>query len=355
MSYQNDETDAVQHLIKRRLGLVLLFSVIVFGVVRVYFHHADKSKTANQVEETYTVPEEEKSLSFIEPQPTQPNNTEVKVPVEQKEHVEMLPAQVGQGELLLEKQRALQERLSAPLMIANTNSVAQPAAPNANIRSDDPNTQFLAQAGSSGTDISMASSIGALKTIVAQGTFIHASLESAINSDLPGYVRASVSEPIYAEDGSAVLIPVGSRLIGEYKSGMLQGQSRIFVVWERLLTPAGISVILGSPGTDSLGVTGFGADHFNRHFWQQFGTASLLSLISAGAANSGSNAGDSASAYREAVAGSFSQSASQSLQQQGVIPPTLTVNQGRAINIFVAKDLNFSAVPTNDQFRARVF
>ena len=116
-------------------------------------------------------------------------------------------------------------------------------------------------------------------------------------------------------------------------------------MWTRLITPNGTSIQLGSPGVDSLGVAGMTADEINRHFWERFGTASLLSLIGAGAANVGVNGQDqnnSASQYREAVASSFAQSADQSLQQGGRIAPTLKKYQGQPIMVFVAKDLHFN-------------
>ena len=91
-------------------------------------------------------------------------------------------------------------------------------------------------------------------------------------------------------------------------------------------------------------VAGMGADNIDRHFWERFGTASLLSLIGAGAANSGVSGSDqenSAAVYRAAVASSFAQSASQSLQQDSNIAPTLRTHQGKPIIVFVAHDLNF--------------
>ena len=203
-----------------------------------------------------------------------------------------------------------------------------------------------------------ATTIGSLNTVIAEGSLIHAILESATNSDLPGYLRASVSEPVYSEDGTRILVPSGSRLIGQYKSGMLQGQSRIFVVWTRLITPNGVSLQLGSPGVDSLGVAGMGADEINRHFWEKFGTATLLSLIGAGAANVGVNGNaqdNSASAYRSAVASSFAQSAEQSLQQESMIAPTLKTYQGKPIMVFVARDLQFSNAMKQIKTKMNVF
>jgi len=130
------------------------------------------------------------------------------------------------------------------------------------------------------------------------------------------------------------------------------------VVWTRLITPNGISLQLGSPGVDSLGVSGMGADEIDRHFWERFGTASLLSLIGAGAANVGVNGQDqnnSSSMYREAVASSFAQSADQSLQQESRIASTLKTYQGKPIMVFVAKDLHFESISKINNSKINIF
>ena len=90
--------------------------------------------------------------------------------------------------------------------------------------SSDPNTQFLQQlSGSNTTKRIQANSLGSLNQLIIEGQIIHAILETAINSDLPGSLRAIIDQPVYAEDGSQVLISPGSRLIGQYKSGLLEG------------------------------------------------------------------------------------------------------------------------------------
>lgn len=182
---------------------------------------------------------------------------------------------------------------------------------------------------------------------VASGEFLHADLETAIDSDLPGEIRAVVSEPVYAYIGETPLIPAGSRLIGQYSSSVFQGQNRVFVVWNRVILPNGISAQINSPGTDQLGMAGQPADDVNRHFFTRFGEASLLSIIGAGVANAGVNTSDqynSSSQYRMAIAQSFQQSADSSLQNTLQTKPTLKIDQGAAINVFVAHDIDFYAV-----------
>lgn len=182
---------------------------------------------------------------------------------------------------------------------------------------------------------------------VASGEFLHAVLETAIQSDLPGQIRAVVSQPVYAYVGETPLIPAGSRLIGQYSSSVLQGQNRVFVVWSRVILPNGTSAQINSAGTDQLGVAGQGADDVNTHFFARFGEASLLSIIGAGVSNAGVNTSDqynSASQYRMAIAQSFQQSANNSLQDSMQIKTTLTIDQGAAINVFVAHDIDFYSV-----------
>jgi type IV secretion system protein VirB10 len=168
---------------------------------------------------------------------------------------------------------------------------------------------------------------------VGQGTLISAVLETAIDSDLPGYVRAVVSQDVRSFDGSRVLIPRSSRLIGEYKSGLSSGQTRAYVVWSRLIRPDGVSVALASPAVDAEGRTGL-AGQVDNHFLKRFGSSMLLSVI--GAAGSLRNGG--------LVISSGDSPAAVAAKSDGQRSPTIRVRQGQPIRIFTARDLNFAAV-----------
>lgn len=345
--------DVAQKQMKKR-PVVLVMSLIA---IIIFFSASQYKKSTNPapkpIEEVYSV---QKNVEEIkrEPLPTPVPNQSV---AEVQQPKEMTEEQVA---FIRAKQAELQQRLSAPLMLVN-NSV-QPnksdTTAQVNSTSEDRNTQFLNQVSSQNSEIATATTIGPLNTVIAEGSFIHAILEPATNSDLPGYVRAVVSEASYSEDGTQILIPQGSRLIGQYKSEMLQGQSRVFMVWTRLITPTGISIQLGSPGVDSLGIAGMGADEIDRHFWERFGTATLLSMVGAGAANvgvSGADQDNSSAAYRTAMANSFAKSANQSLRQDSKIPPTLKNYQGKPIMVFVAHDLSFQAVMKQTKLKTRIF
>lgn len=177
------------------------------------------------------------------------------------------------------------------------------------------------------------------ESIVPQGAVIPAVLETAINSDLPGFVRAVVSRDVRSFDGRTVLIPRGSRIVGQYRSGVALGQSRAFVIWTRLIRPDGAYVDLASPTTDALGRGGL-EGRVDRHFLSRFGGAILLSLISAGARSVND---DDDRIIIESTRGIEGATAAV-LERDLDISPTISVAQGAPIRIFVSRDLDFSAV-----------
>ncbi|QNM81724.1 TrbI/VirB10 family protein [Sphingomonas sabuli] len=201
--------------------------------------------------------------------------------------------------------------------------------------------RFSARVGGEEVSVARATRMSNLDRLVPQGAVLGAVMETALNSDLPGYARAIVQRDVYSFDGSAVLIPAGSRLIGQYQSGVAQGASRLFLVWTRLIRPDGVSIELGSPATDDLGRGGIGGK-VNRHFLQRFGGAILTSVISGGlsAAAAGLSGG---STIIVGSAGQATALASQATQNQD-IPPTITTRQGASVRIFVARDLDFTQV-----------
>jgi type IV secretion system protein VirB10 len=185
------------------------------------------------------------------------------------------------------------------------------------------------------------------QSTIASGELMHAVLESAVNSDLPGQIRAVVSQPVYGYVGQTPIIPAGSRVIGQYSNMTMQGINRVMVVWNRIILPNGISVDINSPGVDQIGRAGHVANDVDTHFFARFGQAALLSLLSAGSSAYGgggmNTAGgmNSMSMYQTAISQSLSQASQNSLQQTSSIKPTLRIYQGAKINIFVAHDLSF--------------
>lgn len=183
-------------------------------------------------------------------------------------------------------------------------------------------------------------------TIVA-GEIIPATLETAINSDLPGMTRAITTRDIYSLQGRNVLIPRGSILVGQFNSSILESQNRIMIVWNRVQMSDGVVVTLNSPATDALGNSGQRANYVDNHFLKRFGTSVLLSILGAYSATSGVGTNDqynSLSQYRNAIASSFQKTSEQTLDKTSSIKPTLQIKQGTKINVFVAHDLDFAEV-----------
>lgn len=223
--------------------------------------------------------------------------------------------------------------------IAGTNSTDKAFA------GHDANSQFMN--GQSDISTVSAKRLPHPHLTVPAGEMIPATLETAIDSDLPTMVRAITTRDVYSLMGSNLLIPRGSTLVGQYNSGVVEGQTRVFVVWDRVQMANGVIVTLDSPGTDKIGRAGQGADYIDRHFFERFGTSALLSMLGAYTALGGvgnQTEYNSASQYRMAVSNSFQQASGQTLEGSLSIKTKLAINQGAEINVFVAHDLDFHSV-----------
>ena len=174
------------------------------------------------------------------------------------------------------------------------------------------------------------------RTTVTQGTMIPAVLETAINTDVPGYVRAVVSQDVKSFDGARVLVPRSSRLVGQYQSGLQAGQKRAYVIWTRLIRPDGVSVALASPATSFDGTAGLQGE-VDSHFFQRFGSAMLLSVI--GGLTTIASGGASV------VLGGGQNAATAAIQQDGQRSPTVRVRMGTPVRVYTARDLDFSQAP----------
>lgn len=237
--------------------------------------------------------------------------------------------------------RVRPERLRAPSLVIDTGPSPAELAQVRAAQSREGLTAsetFAARVGDTENAPATAAHIGDLGATVIEGTLIAGVLETAINSDLPGFTRAVVSEDVRSFDGTEVLVPRGSRLIGQYRSGLAIGESRAFVVWTRLILPNGVAIKLASPVTDTLGRAGLGGK-VDRHFLERFGSAILLSIIGAGAEILAAESGNSSVVITSsAQAYGVAQTA---LQSSINIPPTIRIAQGSPIRIFVARDLIF--------------
>ena len=225
--------------------------------------------------------------------------------------------------------------------VSTSTTVVAPLAGPANDRNLSDTERFASRVGGEEVQVVQAQRMTRLDRLVPQGAVIGAVMETALNSDQPGFARALIQRDVRSFDGSAVLIPAGSRVIGQYKSGVAQGASRLFVLWTRLIRPDGVSIELASPATDDLGRGGIGGK-VNRHFVQRFGGAILTTVLSAGVNALTASRSGGASIF----VGSANQATSLAGQASGNsdIPPTITTKQGASVRIFVARDLDFSTV-----------
>lgn len=178
-------------------------------------------------------------------------------------------------------------------------------------------------------------------TTVPQGTLIPAVLETALDSTRPGLARALVRSDVRGWDGSRVLIQRGSRLIGEYRADLQPGQNRAMVMWTRLVRPDGVTIALGSPAADPLGSVGI-KGKVNSHFFEKFGSAILQTALDVGSNYAASRLGNSSVIV--SLPGSVLNQTATPLTNGAQIQPTLKVKQGTAITVFVARDLDFTAV-----------
>lgn len=177
--------------------------------------------------------------------------------------------------------------------------------------------------------------------IIAKGAFLDAILETRIDSTLKGMVSAILANDVYSMDGSILLLEKGSKITGQYNSDLKEGTERLMVVWDRLRTPNGIIIDLNSFGTDSLGGSGLNG-HINHQYGKKFSAAILLSLLddSLALASKNNNITNNIQNTQQNTRSIAEQALSNSIN----IPPILYKNQGEHINIFVARDLDFSDV-----------
>ena len=206
----------------------------------------------------------------------------------------------------------------------------------------------------------VATRVANLDRTILQGKIINSVLETAINTDIPGTLRAIITRDVYSESGNNVLIPKGSRLIGNYESEVKAGQTRVSIMWNRLIRPDGVDIAINSSGTDALGRTGVGGQVDNKFISQllnaflvsyvipitsqQIGGNGQITTITNAGSTSGTNTTTTGSAKDLALqqaAQDFSKYASDAVKNSFSSKPTITIDQGAVVTILVQKDLIF--------------
>jgi type IV secretion system protein VirB10 len=176
-------------------------------------------------------------------------------------------------------------------------------------------------------------------------------LETRIVTDIPGFTSCIVTEPVYSINGRNLLLPKGSKISGRYDSE--PNGPRVSVIWDRITTPNGIDVNMASPGVDGLGGAGHPGE-YNAHWGSRISAALLISVLSdafkfAAAENgppltSVSNGVITQQPYESSTARTMERMANQALDRGMHRPATVTINQGTVVNVYVAKDVDFSGV-----------
>jgi len=259
------------------------------------------------------------------------------------------PAPAAGVETRSPQQLRLERRLSGGVFVRDSHGESSPAAPGAAA-----SPASAAAAGTVGgatlatllaptlTAAVQAQRSPELRFLLPKGAFLDCTLETAIDSTLPGMTTCVTAADTFGADGSVVLLERGTKLVGETRGEVQQGQARLFVLWTQARTPAGVVVPLDSPGTDALGRAGLTGE-VQRHFWERFGAAMLISLFN-GAVQAGVQAaghGDATVIYPPAGS---QEVLTEVLKETLRIAPTISVRNGERIQVLVARDIDFRAV-----------
>ncbi|WP_336279637.1 type IV secretion system protein VirB10 [Bartonella sp. CB175] len=188
-----------------------------------------------------------------------------------------------------------------------------------------------------------ASTLGNRNYIIAMGASIPCILETAINSDQLGFVSCIVARDILSDNGRVVLLDKGTQIVGEYRSGLKKGQNRLFILWNRAKTPNGVIITLASPATDFLGRSGVNG-YVDNHWLERIGSALLVSIVRDATRYVNDRFVSNQEAKNSDTISSGQNIANVIAESYTNIPPTLIKNQGEMINVFVARDLDFSNV-----------
>jgi len=255
------------------------------------------------------------------------------------------------------EQLASDRRLSGPVFVSASTRSAQGSAPSAE---DSPSTSSMGSSMSgtfptaaptsaltdllepTATPAAHARVLPTQRLLLPKGAFVDCTLETAIDSSLPGMTTCITATDTFGADGSVVLLERGTKLVGETRGDVRHGTARVYVLWTEARTPEGVVVPLASLGSDELGRAGLPGE-VNRHFWERFGAAILVSVIDGAVQVAVQSASDgngtvvvNPSTTRDVM--------TEVLRSTINIPPTVTKQHGDRIAVLVARDLDFRSV-----------
>ena len=273
------------------------------------------------------------------PAPLGPTDEELRAREEERLRREEEARRLAELQRRAEEERAFQERrISSPVIAFGGTGGANAGETELTERTFGEVTDFVLN-GALPSAITQAEVIANPSNTVIQGTMIQAVMETALDSSLPGQTRAIISEDVFSYDGSRLLIPRGSRLIGRYRSGIEIAQKRVTIAWDRIVLPNNQTVQISSFGGDALGrsgVTGF----VDTRFDERFGSAALISIISAAPSVAAAQVEDETTAdVLEDVGDDLADATDSVIGEYLSIGPVIYVDQGARVTVMVDRDL----------------
>ena len=273
------------------------------------------------------------------PAPLGPTDEELRAREEERLRREEEARRLAELQRRAEEERAFQERrISSPVIAFGGTGGANAGETELTERTFGEVTDFVLN-GALPSAITQAEVIANPSNTVIQGTMIQAVMETALDSSLPGQTRAIISEDVFSYDGSRLLIPRGSRLIGRYRSGIEIAQKRVTIAWDRIVLPNNQTVQISSVGGDELGrsgVTGF----VDTRFDERFGSAALISIISAAPSVAAAQVEDETTAdVLEDVGDDLADATDSVIGEYLSIGPVIYVDQGARVTVMVDRDL----------------
>ena len=237
------------------------------------------------------------------------------------------------------QQRAFQDRrIGSPLLAfggAGGTTAGETALTEATF---DAATDFVRN-GARPSEATQAKVIANPSNTVSQGTMIQAVMETALDSSLPGQTRAVISEDVFSHDGTRLLIPRGSRLIGRYRAGVEIGARRVTIAWDRILLPSNQSITISAFGGDALGRSGV-TGRVDTRFAKRFGSAALISILSAAPRMATGRVGDeNAASLLEDIGDDLNDATDSVTGDYLSLGPVIQVDPGARVTVMVDRDL----------------
>ena len=317
-------------------AVVLLLLFVAYWLIKSAGSHNDQPK---QREEKVTVAEAPHPIAL--PPPPLPQTQVAPIPLA-TQPVPLPPAQLAKpahtGPSLLDRRIANGDSGDSPAQAA-------PAPSTSSGQSSAGRMQGL-------SEVASAQPLTHPGTLMQRGTYIRCVLESRIISDIPGFATCLVTEPVYSFTGRQLLLPKGSKVLGSFDKP--PPGRRVAIIWDRIITPTGIDVNMSSPGIDNLGSSGV-PGYYNAHWASRVGAALLISILSDAFKYEGEKHGPTTTTitgnglavqqpFQSNTAETLQNLAGQATQASANRPPTITINQGTVIYVYVAKDIDFSGV-----------